>query len=161
MESILCSHQSWLFCVYTSGDELSAGVGGWDRWKNGHPSGTVHVVLGTACLCFPQVHKDLPSGSVPKNPRANAGDAGDTGSIPGSGRSPGKGNSNPLQYSCLENSTDRGTRRAVVHGVTTIRHDLATKPLPYSSGRYKPMGGTPEGRGGNVTIVEYLRCFVS
>ena len=40
-----------------------------------------------------------------KNPPANAGD---TGSIPGSGRSPGEGNGNPLQYSCLENSMDRG-----------------------------------------------------
>ena len=44
--------------------------------------------------------------------------AGDPGSIPGSGRSPGKGNSNLLQYSCLENPMDRGTRQATVHGVT-------------------------------------------
>ena len=43
-----------------------------------------------------------------KNPPTNAGDAGDVGSIPGSGRSPGGGNGNPLQYSCLENPTDRG-----------------------------------------------------
>ena len=43
-----------------------------------------------------------------KNPPANAGDAGDTGSIPGMERSPGKGNGNPLLYSCLENSMDRG-----------------------------------------------------
>ena len=47
----------------------------------------------------------FPGGSVVKNPPANAGDAG---SIPGSGRSPGVGNGNPLQYSCLENLTDRG-----------------------------------------------------
>jgi len=40
----------------------------------------------------------FPGGSVVKNPPANAGDAGDTGSIPGSGRSPGEGNGNPLQY---------------------------------------------------------------
>ena len=39
-----------------------------------------------------------------KNPPASAGDAGDMGSTPGSGRSPGRGNDNPLQYSCLENS---------------------------------------------------------
>ena len=44
-----------------------------------------------------------------KNPPANAGDARDLGSIPGSGRFPGDGNGNPLQYSCLENSMDRGT----------------------------------------------------
>ena len=47
----------------------------------------------------------FPSGSVVKNPPASPGDAGDTGLIPGSGRSPGEGNGNPLQYSCLENST--------------------------------------------------------
>ena len=43
-----------------------------------------------------------------KNPPANAGDAGDWGSIPGWGRSPGEGNGNPLQYSCLGNPMDRG-----------------------------------------------------
>ena len=43
--------------------------------------------------------------------------AGDVGSIPGSGRSPGEGNGHPLQYSCLENSMDKGAWRAVVHGV--------------------------------------------
>ena len=43
-----------------------------------------------------------------KNPLANAGDKRDTGSVPGSGRSPGEGNGYPVQYSCLENSTDRG-----------------------------------------------------
>ena len=49
-----------------------------------------------------------------KNPPANAGA---TGLIPGSGRSPGEGYGNPLQYSCLENSMDRGAWRAMVHGV--------------------------------------------
>ena len=44
--------------------------------------------------------------------------AGDTGSIPGLGRSPGEGNGNPLQYSCLENSLDRGACQATVHRVT-------------------------------------------
>ena len=50
-----------------------------------------------------------------KNLPANAGDPG---LIPGSGRSPGEGNGYPLQYSCLENSMDRGAWRATVHGVT-------------------------------------------
>ena len=50
----------------------------------------------------------LPEGSVVKNLPANAGDAGDMGSIPESGRSPGVGNGKPLQYSCLENPMDRG-----------------------------------------------------
>ena len=52
-----------------------------------------------------------------KNPLANAGDAGDLGSIPGSGRSPGGGYGNPLQHSCLENPTNRGARGATVHRV--------------------------------------------
>ena len=47
-------------------------------------------------------------GTVVKNPPSNAGEARDTGSIPGLGRSPGGGNGNPRQYSCLESSTDRG-----------------------------------------------------
>ena len=53
-----------------------------------------------------------------KNPPANAGDAGDVGSIPGSGRSPGEGNGNPLQYSCLENPMDRGAWQTTGHRVT-------------------------------------------
>ena len=48
---------------------------------------------------------------------SNAGDVGDTASIPGLGRSPGEGNGNPLQYSCLENPKDRGAWLATVHGV--------------------------------------------
>ena len=52
-----------------------------------------------------------------KNPPANAGDAEDVGLIPGSGRSPGEGHGNRLQYSCLENFTDRGAWWAVVLGV--------------------------------------------
>ena len=55
---------------------------------------------------------------VVKNPPANAGDVRDVGSIPGSGRSPGEGNGNLLQYSCLENTMDRGAWQATVHGVT-------------------------------------------
>ena len=55
-----------------------------------------------------------------KNPPVNAenaGDAGDMGSIPGSGISPGEGKGNPLQYHCLENSMDRRACRVTVHGV--------------------------------------------
>ena len=52
-----------------------------------------------------------------KNMPANAGGIRDTGLIPGSGRSPGEGNGNPLQYSCLENPMDRGAWWATVHGV--------------------------------------------
>ena len=56
----------------------------------------------------------FPVDIVVKNPPANAGHAGDSGLIPGSGRSPGGGNGNPLQYSCLENPMDRGAWRPTV-----------------------------------------------
>ena len=55
--------------------------------------------------------RGFPSGSVVKNPPANAGDTGDEGLVPGSGRSSGGRNGNPLWYSCLENPVDRGVRR--------------------------------------------------
>jgi len=58
----------------------------------------------------------------------NAGDARDVGLIPGLGRSPGEGNCNPLRYSCLGNPKDRGAWLAIVHGVTRVGPDLATKP---------------------------------
>ena len=61
-----------------------------------------------------------------KNPPANSGDARDEGSIPGSGRSPGVGNGNPLQYSCLENSMDRGAWQPAVHEVSTGLTQLST-----------------------------------
>ena len=66
----------------------------------------------------------FPGGSVVKNPCAHAGD---TGSIPGLGRSPGEGNANPLQYSCLGNPMGKRALQATVHGVAKVRHDLATK----------------------------------
>ena len=59
----------------------------------------------------------VPGGSVVKNQPGNAGDIRDMGSIPGSGRSPGGGHGNPLQYACLENPMDRGAWTATVHGV--------------------------------------------
>ena len=59
----------------------------------------------------------FPGGLAVKNPPANATDTGDMGSIPGSGRSPGGRNGNPLQFSCLENPMDTGTWRATVHRV--------------------------------------------
>ena len=56
-----------------------------------------------------------------KKPAASAGDARVMDLIPGSGRSPGGGNSNPLRYSCLKKSMDRGAWRAIVHGVAKSR----------------------------------------
>ena len=57
----------------------------------------------------------FPVGSVVKNLSANTGNTGDAGLIPGLGRSPGVGNENPLQYSCLENSMDREAWWVAVH----------------------------------------------
>ena len=62
--------------------------------------------------------KHFPGGSDSKEFTSNAGDLG---SIPGSGRSPREGNGYPLQYSCLENPMDRGAWRAAVHGVAKSR----------------------------------------
>ena len=59
----------------------------------------------------------FPAGSYGK---VSARNAGNPGSIPGSGRSPGEGNGNPFQYSCLENPTDRGTGQATVHVVPRV-----------------------------------------
>ena len=66
--------------------------------------------------------KGFPGGSVGKESACNAGDLG---LIPGLGRSPGEGNGNPLQYSCLENPMDRGAWRATDHGVTKSQAQLS------------------------------------
>ena len=68
-------------------------------------------------LC-PFIHESFPGGSEGK---ASACKAGDLGLIPGCGRSPGEGNGNPLQYSCLENPMDRVAWWATVHGVAKSR----------------------------------------
>ena len=69
--------------------------------------------------------------SVIKNPPVNAGDSGDVSSIPGSRKSPGEGNGNPLQYSCLENPRDGGAWWAAIYGVAQSRTRL--KQLSSSS----------------------------
>ena len=63
---------------------------------------------------------------------ANAGDAGDIGLIPGSGRCPEVGNGNPFQYSCLENSIDRRAHWATVHGVAKSQTQLSMHTCPPS-----------------------------
>ena len=60
--------------------------------------------------------------------KSSACNARDPGSILGSGMSPGEGNDNPLQCSCLETPMDRGAWQATVHRIVRVRHDLATKP---------------------------------
>ena len=74
-----------------------------------------------------KLRKGFPCSSVGKESACNAGDLG---SIPGLGRSPGEGNGNPLQYSCLENPMDKGVWQATVHGVSRVGHNLVTKPPP-------------------------------
>ena len=72
----------------------------------------------------------FPGGSDGKESTCNAGD---TGLIPGSGRSPGEGNGYPLQYSCLGNPTDRGAWRATVHGVSDSQTQLRSVPVTVST----------------------------
>ena len=62
-------------------------------------------------------HLGFPGGTSVKNPPANAGDMRNMGSIPGSGRFPGGGHGNPLQYCCLENPMDKRSWWATVHSV--------------------------------------------
>jgi len=69
----------------------------------------------------------FPCSSVGKESACNAGDPG---SHTGSGRSPGEGNGNPLQYSCLENPTHRGAWWATVYAVARVGHNLMIKPPP-------------------------------
>ena len=83
---------------------------------------------------------DFPDGSVDKEPTCSAGNAGDAGSILGSGRSPGGGHGNPLQHTCLENLMDRGNWQTAVHGVTksqTRLQRLSVNVLP------RPQEGCP------------------
>ena len=73
-------------------------------------------------LFFVKSSSGFPCGSAGKE---SACSAGDLGSIPGLGRSPGEGNGNPLQYSCLENPMDGGAWKATAHGVAKIRTQLS------------------------------------
>ena len=77
--------------------------------QNCHMSRLVSLHLVSLC-------QQKPSGSL--DGKESACNSGDQGLIPGLGRSPGEGNDNPLQYSCRENSMDRGAWRATVYGVS-------------------------------------------
>ena len=77
--------------------------------------GTAGQELSSSTWEKRRANKGFPGGSAVKNLPA---DARDTGSIPGWGRSPGGGNDNPLQYSCMKSSMERGAWQATVHGVT-------------------------------------------
>ena len=82
--------------------------------------------------------EDFPGGSEVK---ASVCNVGELGSIPGSGRSPGEGNGNPLQYSCLENPMDRGAWWATAHGVAKSRTRLSDFTLVYlrQQKRHRPI----------------------
>ena len=68
-----------------------------------------------------KTYRGFPSGTVVKKESAcNAGTAGDSGLVPGLGRSPGEGNGNSLQHSCLENPMDRGAWHTTVHRVAEL-----------------------------------------
>ena len=74
--------------------------------------------------------------------------AGNLGSIPGLGGSPGEENGNPLQNSCVENPMDRGAWWATVHGVARVRHDLVTKPPPNNLSQLPTQESSPTQNGG-------------
>ena len=89
--------------------------------------GTWHPCLMAASLSYVMManlmcHLGFPGGSLSKESASNAGDLD---SVPGLGRSPGEGNGYPLQYSCLEKPTDRGTLWATVHSVAKSRTQLS------------------------------------
>jgi len=87
----------------------------WRGWGGGQGGGVPRFVLQHAPWVI--LKHCFPDGSAGKESACNAGDTGDSGLIPGLGRIAGGGNGNPLQYSCLGNSMDRGAWRATVHGV--------------------------------------------
>ena len=94
-------------------------------WGMGHDQSPGNLLTQWSC-CLTSVIAAwaLQVTLVVKNLPASAGDSGDVASIPGLGRSPGEGNDNPLQYSCLETSMDREARWVpVVHGVERVGHD--------------------------------------
>ena len=97
--------------------------------SHGHRSLVVYSPWGrkesdtTEQLTHTSVNGGFPGGSVDKEPAYKAGDAGETGSIPGSGKSPGGGHGNPLQYSCMENHMNRGAWWATVRKLQRVGHD--------------------------------------
>ena len=121
------------FCVFLSRDcliFLFPSYRQWIHYKNYNKSDKFRV---------------MPSFNMVKNPPANSGDAGDVGLNPGSGRSPGVGNGNPLRYSCLENSMERGTWWAAIQGASKTWPQLSnwthTHTIQYSSNIFPPLQG--------------------
>ena len=103
-----------------------------------HPTISSSVIPFSPAFSLSQ-HQGLFQGiaQLVKNLPTRVGDKRDVGLILGSRRSLGGGNGNPLQYSCLKNSMDRGAWQVTVHGVTRVRHDLVTKPPKHKTFRRK------------------------
>ena len=89
------------------------------------------------------VKTGLPRWLSGKESTCNARATGDTGSIPGSGRSPGGGHGNPLQYSCLENPMDRGARWATIHEVAKTKHSMHAGSVKTSPSNTEGVGSIP------------------
>ena len=130
---------------------------GFNALPRGHTHRATHNLTGWSHWAVEQVTQEkgtnktckISGGSVVKNPPASAGDMG---SIPGSGRSPGTGHGNPLQYSCLGNPMDRGAWWAAAHGVTKNQTQLNNYTITTTNKGAKSKM--------KVTI-RWLRCFVT
>ena len=110
----------------------------------------IHFKIPVISQSFGRVPIKMGGFSGGSDGKASACNAGDPGSIPGSGRSPGEGNGNPLQYSCLEHSMDGGAWWATVHG---IAESHMTEQLHFTSIkmiRNKREGEKEEGKGGEI-----------
>ena len=120
MQNLLDKERLWMLTLSQNSRAwvTHGSVGGRRRWSEEESS--TRFVFNRELLW--QHSEDRCEGKkaikVVKNPPANSGDLGDMDLIPGSGRSPGVGNGNPFQYSCLENSMDRGAWQVMVHGVS-------------------------------------------
>ena len=87
------------------------------------------IIMNSYILKSSNVLRDFPGDSESKESACNAGDSG---SIPGSGRSPGEGNGNPLYHSCLENFMDRGTWQAIVHKIPKTQTRLTNTHITHN-----------------------------
>ena len=133
------------------------------------PCSSFSPKLSWTIHCYDSKHTSVPClialdslvALAVKNLPASAGDVGDLGSIPGSGRSPAGGHGNPLQYSCLENPMEGEAWWATVHGVAkscTQLRDLAQMHAPWIS--YD--NSTSHQRHGDICMkYRHMRCFGS
>ena len=127
---VICSNNSPLISTRNCTNQNAGGPA--TRWNdNNMRNNWLWVVQRVNCS---RCYWCLPGGSGVKNPPANSGDTRDVALIPGRGRSPG-GNGNPLQYSCLWNSMDRGAGWATVHGVAKsyITKQLSMHEIPFTN----------------------------